>query len=58
MVPQHAVRDPKDRIVLGCALGGEADYVVTGDKDLLILKHYEGIRILNAVEFLAALEAS
>ena len=29
------VRDPKDEIVLATALGGNADFLVTGDADLL-----------------------
>ena len=33
------------------------DYIVTGDKDLLDLKHYAGARILRPVEFLALLQA-
>lgn len=32
------VRDKKDQIVLDTALGGLADYLVTGDSDLLDLK--------------------
>ena len=32
-----AVRDPKDEHILAAALGGRADYLVTGDEDLLIL---------------------
>src|ERR1700730_8754294 len=30
-------RDPKDNIILTCALGGSADFIVSGDKDLLVL---------------------
>lgn len=33
------VRDPKDQKVLATALGGKADYLVTGDEDLLDLKN-------------------
>jgi putative PIN family toxin of toxin-antitoxin system len=31
-IPQDAVRDPKDRVVLACALGGQADCIVSGDE--------------------------
>lgn len=51
-IPIDAVRDPKDRAVLACAVGGEADYVVSGDKDLLVLGHYQSILIITAVQFL------
>ncbi len=51
-IPTDAVRDPKDRIVLACAVGGNADYIVSGDKDLLALAVYEAIPILSASAFL------
>lgn len=44
-------RDPDDDAVLACALAGEADYLITGDADLLTLKHFEGIRILSLRRF-------
>lgn len=31
------VRDPKDEQVLATALGGKAEYLLTGDDDLLVL---------------------
>jgi uncharacterized protein len=44
-------RDPDDIKVLGLAVGAKADYIVTGDKDLLVLNKYEGIPILNPRSF-------
>jgi putative PIN family toxin of toxin-antitoxin system len=44
-------RDSDDDLILACARDSVADYVVTGDKDLLVLKNYEGIRILNPKAF-------
>ncbi len=44
-------RDLDDDLILACARDAVADYVVTGDEDLLILKNYEGINILNPREF-------
>ncbi len=44
-------RDPDDNLILACARDAVADYVVTGDEDLLVLKNYEGISILNPREF-------
>jgi len=41
-----------DDIVLECALSGNADFVVTGDKDLLVLDPFRGIRIVSPVAFL------
>lgn len=49
-------RDHDDDMVLGTALGGNADVIVTGDKDLLVLKSYNGIPILTPAEFFARLQ--
>ena len=46
-VPMDACRDPDDTKILGLAVASEADYIVTGDKDLLILEVYEGIPIVS-----------
>jgi putative PIN family toxin of toxin-antitoxin system len=45
-------RDPDDNMVLECAVEGNAQYIVSGDKDLLELKEFRGIRIVRAAEFL------
>ena len=44
-------RDSDDDLILACARQVNADYIVTGDEDLLILKNYEGISIVNPREF-------
>jgi putative PIN family toxin of toxin-antitoxin system len=44
-------RDPDDDQILSCALSAEADYLVTGDNDLLELKEFHGIRILTPGAF-------
>ena len=44
-------RDPDDDQILSCALSSEADYLVTGDLDLLELKEFHGIRILAPAAF-------
>lgn len=53
--PQIEVRDTKDIVVLATAVDANADYLVTGDKDLLALKHklsgYQ-LQILTVDEFL------
>ncbi|MBI1281436.1 MAG: putative toxin-antitoxin system toxin component, PIN family [Anaerolineaceae bacterium] len=51
-------RDPKDDIFLATAVMSGAQYIVTEDKDLLVLNPYEGIRILNALEFLNIIQPS
>lgn len=54
-IPPDVVRDPKDRDVLACAIGGEADLIVSGDKDLLILSQYQNVPILTTEQFLQRL---
>lgn len=50
-VPQ----DADDDHVLACAFAARADWIVSGDAHLLNLKHYQGIRIINATEALRSL---
>ncbi|MFH1097625.1 MAG: putative toxin-antitoxin system toxin component, PIN family [Candidatus Desantisbacteria bacterium] len=47
--------DPSDNKFLECAVFGRADYIVSGDKHLLELVEYDGIKILTPKEFLYAL---
>src|SRR5437773_11767427 len=56
-VPPDVLRDPKDLAVLACAVGGQANCVVSGDKDLLSLAVYQNIPILNVEQFLVRLSA-
>ena len=49
--------DPDDDLVLGTASAGSADYVVTGDKHLLALGLFQGIRIVTPAQFLRILAA-
>ena len=44
--------DPDDDKVLECAVSGKAAFIVSGDRHLLDLKKYLGIRILRADEFI------
>lgn len=50
------VRDPDDDYVLAYALVGAADYLVTGDRDLLVLNdRIAGLTILTPAQFAALL---
>lgn len=51
-------RDPDDDKFLETALLGEADLLVTGDRDLLAMSPYRGIPILTPAESLALSTAS
>lgn len=44
-------RDPFDDYILAAASEGEVDYLVTDDKDLLILKDYKNIKIVDMSTF-------
>ena len=45
-------RDKKDNMFLECALSCGADYIVSGDDDLISLKNIEKIKIVTVAEFL------
>lgn len=52
---QPVCRDPDDDEVLALALSAQADVIVSGDKDLLVLQSFEGIEIISAAEALQRL---
>jgi putative PIN family toxin of toxin-antitoxin system len=47
--------DPQDNIFLECALAAQADFVVSGDRHLRVVKTIRGIRILAPREYLTQL---
>ena len=47
--------DPTDDKFIECAINSNADYIVSGDRDLLDLKEYKGIKIMKASEVLRLL---
>lgn len=62
LLPSHerpnVCRDRDDDDLLGCAAAGEADYLVTGDEDLLSLGAYRGVTVVRARVFLSILDSS
>lgn len=46
------VRDKDDNRVLEAAVEGGCDYIITGDKDLLVLKQFKDTKIVTAEQFL------
>ena len=46
-------KDDPDNRVLECAEAGHADFIVTGDKEMLQLKQYQGIRLISLRDYLA-----
>ena len=50
-LPPNVCRDPSDIHVLSLATTGNADCIVTGDKDLLIMKYFRNCKILTPRQF-------
>jgi putative PIN family toxin of toxin-antitoxin system len=53
-VPAYT-RDPKDDKFVACALVGDADYLITEDKDMLVLEVVGDVRIVTPYDFLRAI---
>lgn len=54
-VPAVISDDPDDDSILACAVAGQADLIVSGDRHLLQLKEYAGIPIVRSMDFLRTL---
>jgi putative PIN family toxin of toxin-antitoxin system len=54
--PEVIRADPDDDVVLASALEGDADYIVTGDKHLLLLREYHKTKIITVKQMLALIE--
>ena len=55
-IPPTVLDDPDDDHVLACALAGNAELIVSGDRHLLSLKTFRGVPIVmpaEAVEIVA-----
>jgi len=50
-------RDPDDDKFIACAIAGRADFLVSGDQDLLTLEQVGDVRIITARELLEILTA-
>lgn len=56
VIVDHGVAThPEDDIVLATAVAADADYLVTGDRQLLKLGGYRGVAIVSPKDFLALL---
>ncbi len=50
-------RDPKDNFLLSLAIDGKADYLLTGDKDLLVLRKIGNTEIKTISEFFDVIDS-
>ena len=51
-LPQPVCRDPDDDAVLALALAAQADCIISGDGDLLSIRHFEEIPIIDPAQAL------
>jgi len=51
-------RDPDDDQVLAAAVAGEAEAIVTGDRDLLVLEWHSEIEVLTPASFVVRLRTT
>lgn len=56
-LPAAICRDPDDDVVLATAISGVVDAVVSGDRDLTVLRQVNGIPILAVHDALVRLSA-
>ncbi len=45
--------DPKDDHIIECAVAAGADAIITGDKDLLRMREFQEIKMMQVAEFLS-----
>ena len=50
--------DPDDDAVVECAVIGQAQFVVSGDRHLLTMGNYQGIQIIKSAQFLTLLQST
>ncbi len=55
-VDPSVCRDRDDTLIIGTALEGDAEIIITGDDDLLDLKQYRKVKIMTPREFWSLLK--
>jgi len=50
-----ALRDPKDVMLVECAVSARVEYLVSGDRDLQALDRYGNLHVISPADFLSAL---
>ena len=51
----HILKDEPDNRILECAIAAQAEFVVSGDRHLLALKHHANITMISLADFLTKL---
>lgn len=57
-LPQPFCRDPDDDEVLALAIAAKVDLIVSGDHDLLLLRNFENIPIVDPAQAISLVEAT
>lgn len=48
----NVCRDSKDNFLLSLSQDSKADFLITGDKDLLVLEKFKSTRVLTISDFM------
>ena len=51
-LPEQVCRDSDDDKFLSCAVSGKCKFIISGDKHLLEIKEYSGVKILTPRKFI------
>lgn len=57
-LPSQVCKDPDDDKFIACAIASGADFIVSGDKNLLAASGYKGVNIIKPTAFLKSLASS
>ena len=52
------VADPKDNMILECALESKADIIVSGDQHLLAIEEFRGVQIVSPSDYLKVINGN
>lgn len=56
-LPSQVCKDPDDDKFIACAIASRADFVISGDKNLLATSGYQGVKTIKPREFLKVLNS-
>jgi len=51
----EVIADDSDNRILECAVEGQAEFIISGDRHLKDLKSFQGIKIVDSATFLACI---
>ena len=57
-ISENICRDENDNDIISLAVSNDAEYIITGDQDLLVLKNYKKVRIITPRDFWAIVKGN